>query len=242
MVISPRPSAAALLAGSVLLAGCGWPRYSNLPDDTDVIDAADDPRSTVPVDFETRTEASLAPSGADNADPRNVETVSLAPLAGVEVTGDLRGIGWNETFEAPVLEGEGCTSSSHATGRAGDWAGDVDFVVIEVTESGVLCADAAFDQAELGWDLLLYPLDPTNCDLPEPPLSGPEGEPLGFGLGGPAAGWKTRIEPGLYGVLLAGYASPDPLATYPYALGVSVVPPGDGRELCPRLPSQGSPP
>lgn len=247
MTPSPAPSArtsVGLLFATGLLAGvggCGWPRYSNLPDDSNVLDAADEPRGEVPVTFRTSTEDELTPGGLDNADPRNVTVVELASLEGIAVTGSLRGVGWNDTFEPPALEGEGCSPASRDAGATGDWAGDVDFVVLEVTEPGqVLCAELALTSADLGWDLLLYPLDESNCGLPQAPVAGPDGEPLGLTRGGSSGGWQVPVEPGRYGLLIAGYSAPDALATYSYRAGASLVPGGDGRELCPLLPTQGA--
>lgn len=244
---SPRPRlgpTSLLAAGALVLlgAGCPWPRYSDLPDDTDVFDASEDPRAGVPMTWTEETEDALSPGGADNADPRNVTPVPLESLQGLAVDGTLRGAGWNESFDAPPLEGEGCTASSRDVGRGGDWAGDVDFSVIEVVPGGqVLCADVALTEPALGWDLLLFPLDTANCDLPTDPVSGPDGELLGFGRSGPTGGWKHPVEPGLYGVLLAAYTGPDPVAETSYELGLSLVPSDErGTELCPRLPGQGA--
>jgi len=234
------PVAAGLALGAaVALSGCPWPRYSDLPSDSDVIPASEDPRRTVDVTWDERTEEDLVGDGGDNADPRVVTPVALTSMQGLAITGTLRGIGWNQTFEAPPLEGEGCDTRTRDPGQEGDWAGDVDFAVIDVDEAGmVLCADVGFAEAELGWDLLVYPLDADNCDLPEPPLSGPDGGVLGLGRAGATGGWKLPVEEGRrYGVLLAGYSAPEPVAEYGYELGLSLVPADErGTELCPRLP------
>ena len=200
--------------------------------------ASEDPRSLVAVTWKQVTEADLAPDGADNSDPREVVVEPLTSMNGLQVNGVLRGIGWNATFDAPPLEGEGCQTRTRSPGGEGDWAGDVDFAVIEVSEPDmVLCADVAFPQADLGWDLLVYPLDAANCDLPQDPLQDRAGDVLGLGFDGANGGWKVPVDQGArYGVLLAGYSAPEAVAEYRYNLGISLVPAdGAGTELCPRV-------
>lgn len=228
-----------VVGSALLLAGCGWPRYSNLPDDSDVFDAADDPRGLVDATWtEMNESALLAAEGADNGDPRNVTPTSLDALEGLQVAGSLRGIGWNSTFDAPTLQADGCDDASRSPGGDGDWSGDVDFVVVDVGEAtnATLCAHVVMDDPDLGWDLLLYPLD--ACGLPRAPLTDPNGGGLlGLLSQGATGGWRAPVESGQrYGVLLAGYDAAEPVAEYDYHLGVALVTGAEGRELCPLLP------
>ena len=245
----PRPRPAPLLPLLLAaLAACGsWPRYADLPTDEQVIGADEDPRALVQVAWTETTEDELAISdGADNGSPLEVRPTALASLEGVLVDGSLRGVGWNASFEPPPLSAEGCDDATRSPGEPGDWAGDVDFVVVEIDAEAsgpVLCAEVALDQPDLGWDLLVYPLD--DCGLPSAPLAAPTSAgtdtPVGLGRAGATGGWKIPLDAGArYGVLLAGYDAPDPLAEVPYRLGVSVVPDAEGRELCPLLPGGAS--
>jgi hypothetical protein len=204
-----------------------------------VYDASDDPRALVEVTWTEVAEGELLmEEGADNGDPRNVTPSVLGRLDGVQVQGVLRGIGWNGSFDPPSLTADGCDDSDRSPGLDGDWSGDVDFLVVDIgeAEGALLCTHVILEDPDLGWDLLLYPLD--ACGLPLPPVRDPAGEvPLGFQRRGGAGGWKIPVEQGArYAVLLAGYDAAEPVAEYGYHLGAAVIPGAGGAELCPMLP------
>jgi len=230
----------------LLFGACGWPNYANLPAD-DVIDAADDPAAAASDAIAWRRLPSerevLKGDTGDNSDPRQVQVEVLGSLGGIEVAGELDGAGWNASFK-PIEydDGSGCTGSL-STGRTGDWAGDLDFVVVEVAAEAsdpVMCARVVQPVAELGWELVVYPLN--ECGLPLPPLQ-QDGEVVGLDLGRESGGWQIPVTAGArYGVLLAGY-DPGPNAgdetkTFTYHVGVSVIIGDEGREICPALPAE----
>jgi hypothetical protein len=238
------PRLPSLLAISLVAAGCGpWPRFSDLADDTDIVEPGEDPRDLLEIAWERATEEELlVRPGVNNRNPTNVVERSVQMLAGLEVAGTLEGIGWDSSFE-PLTMSATCDGERvevpRDPGRPGDWTGDLDFVRFVVpadVPSPLLCARARFARDDIGFDLLLYPLD--ACGLPGAPISA-DGQVLGADRRAPADGWSLPVSPGVsYGLLRVGFTAPEPLDSYPYPLGLSVVPSVGGGEVCPWLPSE----
>jgi hypothetical protein len=240
-----------LLLALPLLAACGsWPRYTDVEDDTDILDPGTDPRDLVTIAWDEVAEADLlVQAGANNRNPTNVTPRDLALLQGLAVQGALDGVGWDSSFE-PLTMSATCDGERvevpRDPGRPGDWTGDLDFVVIEVPPADgaadpLLCTRASFDRDDVGFDLLLYELD--DCGLPAAPVAALDGEgPLGADRRGPVDGYLAPIRAGQrYGALIVGFNAPDALDSYPYLLGVSIVPSVGGGEVCPRLPGESDP-
>ena len=110
--------------------------------------------------------------------------------------------------------------------------------MVDVGEAtnATLCAWVVMEDPDLGWDLLLYPLD--SCGLPREPVPNAAGDGLlGFQLQGQTGGWRAPVESGKqYAILLAGYDAFEPIAEYDYHVGAAIVAGAEGRELCPLLP------
>jgi hypothetical protein len=233
-LLSPR-----LLPLLLSLVACdSWPRYSNLPNQDATVDVdQEDPAASVPVSWAFAAEPDLLVlPGADNGDPRASMVTPIVPLEGLVVDGVLRGIGFNADFAPPVLQAEGCDAAQRLPAGEGDWAGDVDFYRVDLAEPAVLCASLSLPGEQLGWDLLLYPLD--SCGLPQAPVEVGD-TPLGWNRSGRTGGWKSRVEAGSWAVLLAGYSAPSPVAEYRYRVALSAVPTSPaapGSEICPSLP------
>lgn len=252
-LLPPLPSRSAarpartVLAGALLLAGCGsWPRYNHL-DEPDVIENQD-PRASVVIAWtpdsgsDAIVEEALFSAGSpkNNANPANLETVgtgALTPGSGRRASGSLDGVGWDSEETPDLLTGGACADTGVQLDEGGYWAGDVDFFVVEA-EAGVLCARALME-TPIGFDIVVMPLN--ECGLPEAPLRDAE-DVAGMNLGGAADGMQVPLPgPGRYGVLLAGYHAEDPDGRYPYEIGISLVEDVGGSALCPYLPAEGHP-
>jgi len=239
-----------LTFATLLLAACGsWPRYADLEDDPEIAEPGQDPRDLIAIDWELTTESELlVRAGARNNNPANVRAVSLGVLTGVQVQASLDGVGWDSSFD-PLTMSATCDGERvevpREPGRPGDWTGDLDFVRFDVdADAGeaLLCARAAFGRDDIGFDLLLYELD--ACGLPGAPAraDSDSADPiLGADRAGPVDGWIAPVQAGRsYAVLTAGFLAPDPMATYPYHVGLAIVPAKGGGERCPYLPSEAS--
>jgi hypothetical protein len=223
-----------LLVATAACAGCAqWPQWSHLPDESDGIDAPDDPGALVEREWVEFAE------GGDLPD----ETTAPPPIPldfehGGLLTAGLSGVGWNDLAAPVVIDAPGCNDAEAPRNPEvipGDWAGDVDVIVVVAPEDGQLCAEVRLGSDQVGWDLLLARLD--GCGVPEEFVEGDEG-PLGWDRGGPGGRWDAPVEAGVaYAVLFAGYWPTDLAATVGYSMGVSLVVPGDeGASPCPLLP------
>lgn len=231
-----------LLLPALASACSSWPRYGNLPQDSDVLDPGVDPRELIEIDWRFFSERELIAQGS-NSSPFNMIPQELDSLEGLIIEGDLNGVGWSSDLEPLTVVGDcgdGPVEQPRDPGREGDWAGDVDFYRIDIAsglDEPVLCAQAQGAASGVGWDILLYEID--ECGLPGEPLLGADSTVLGADLASPQAGWVTQVQSGRsYAVLIAGYQAPDPNPRYSYTLGLSIVPGAGGGELCPLLPAE----
>lgn len=224
--------------GVVALIVCGgcaeWPRLANVPEATDPVPAGADPGDLVDLTWTVQSE------GAVDNDQPNASGLSAQPIvrgAGVVFEGSLDGVGWADALVPLPLSDNNCpgTVGTRSPLAAGDYSGDVDFLVIRVTEGGTLCAAAEVDADSVGWDLAPQSLDP--CGTPLGVLLD-DGEPVGVDLGGQAGGWALNVGPGTYGLGFAGYAPNDESLVLAYRVAVAMVrPASDGSEgVCPTHP------
>jgi len=225
---------------SVLLLaaiGCSnWPLHGNLPQENGrLLPVGEDPRALydlawVSVDemVDSDTTIGLAHHEVDQQTARHY-------------SGRLAGTGWWDDADSVVLDA-GCGSSwARSPLQDGDYLGDVDYFIVDLTEAGTLCGRLTVDAPDYGWDLLLHPLD--LCDVPSERVVDAQGGILGLGLGGPIGEWSVPVQPGAYAVLLAGYYPNDDEAQLNYDLGLALIatPDGEGVSPCPLLPTEGAP-
>ena len=198
----------ALVAG-----GCAqWPRYAHPPNDRSVS------ASTV-VDV---TWSALGDEEELNdwPDDPGVLRAAISKGEGVTASGALDGVGYGGG--SPLLRGD--SDCTHGPAQRyplpdGEYTGDVDVLVVDLSEAGRLCVTAEL-ASELAFDLLLLPLD--ACDLPGAPEQR-AGDILGLARGGTSARWDTAVESGRYAVQLAAWDPNDPGLTVPWSLAVSLV-------------------
>ena len=214
------------------VAGCSnWPLHGNLPqDDATLLPVGDDPRDLYDIEWVAAEEL------PDNDTPVGLEHHGVTFQAARHYTGQLDGAGWWDDAQSVVLDG-GCGSSwDRSPLGAGDYTGDVDYVVVDVEAPGTLCGRLLVDPADYGWDLLLQPLD--SCDVPSELVMGDDGQALGLGLGGPVGEWRAEVEAGPYAILAAAYYPNDAEAVVSYELGVALI--EGSSPPCPLLPSEGT--
>ncbi|TVQ93170.1 MAG: hypothetical protein EA397_05190 [Deltaproteobacteria bacterium] len=81
----------------LLVVACdAWPRYGNLPEDSNLIDPDQDPREFVLVDWERTTEAEIGGPDGPSPSPVDSQNVDLGLMQGVLIEGELDGVGWND--------------------------------------------------------------------------------------------------------------------------------------------------
>lgn len=229
----------AVCAGVVLVTGCAeWPRFDHLPDEAGSHAIDTPPGALVSVEWVDLDEP--VPDPGDHPDGDALPLALLGPGGGVRVQGTLEGLGWSDVSRPRRIWNLDCADSEgyRSPLGSGDYLGDVDPLLVEVTAEGTLCAAVEFDRSDIGWDLVVFPLD--ACSIPGAPLEGADGGILGFGLGGARGGFGEVVKAGRYAVQLAAYDPYEPETALSYLLGVSVVPKAaDGRpSLCPLLSSE----
>jgi len=231
----------ALPVAALTISGCSdWPRFANIEQDDGLVAAGSDPRELA---AEPNWVASLV-EDTDNDLPTTVSTEHpLALGEGGIVSGNLDGLGWHDTRLAEEITDSDCSgeTGSRSPREAGDYIGDVDFYLLDVTEKGTLCASGQFTTADHGWDMLLFELV-DGCKVPMGPTMQPEWQEgiLGFGHGGALVEWGHVVEPGNYAVMVAGYFpnEQDVSLDYHLALSLSAAGPEDSPLPCP-IPANG---
>lgn len=226
-----RWGASVIIAGAiaVLSSGCSeWPRFGNLPESTGYSSEVD-PRTLFEIEWSKWTEPA-------EEDPGNDSTVTASSIEldlegdprALLITGTLEGTGWSDNASKVMIDNDSCggaVAAPRSPLETGEYIHDVDFINVDITSTGTLCAALTQDDTSLGWDLLLYALD--DCDIPGDPIEF-DSEVLGFGKGGTSGGWSYAVEAGeRYSILFAGYAPNDPANdkhTVSYKVGLSMVP------------------
>ncbi len=220
------------------LGACSdWPRMANLPDEEGVA-VGDGATSLVQMSWEN-----LDSADSDNDQP-NSPGVAVATLdlgQGLVIEAALDGIGWDNSGEPLDLVDGNCPAASATRtplAEPGDYIGDVDFFRLTAQSAGTLCAEVALDQASVGWDLAVRPVD--ACGIP---TAGPVDD-LGVSVGGTRGGWQLQVEADqVIALSFAGYSPNDLALVVGYDMNLSLVPnAADGSPgLCPAPPaSQGS--
>jgi len=224
----PSPALSLLLALAPL--GCAsWPRADHLPagGDTAALPAGTDPGDTVPVTWQGPTDE------LENGDPRGLPlpaAVTLSSELGVLVAGQLDGTGWI-AGATPDRTGS-CGTLGFPLTDQGSYAGDVDWLAVQVDQDGWLCGSVALSRDGLFFDLVPYTLD--DCDEPAAPLTDDQDQPLGFDQQGATVTWSAPVQQGdRVGVALAAAWPQDPSGVVAWTVGLSLSPTG----RCPSLPA-----
>jgi hypothetical protein len=139
---------------------------------------------------------------------------------GVTASGALDGVGY--AGGSPLLRG--ASDCAHGPAQRyplpeGEYTGDVDVLVLDLTEAGRLCVTIEL-ASDLAFDLLLLPLD--ICDLPGAPEER-AGAVLGLARGGSSASWDAQVDAGRYALQLAAWDPNDPALAVPWSLAMSLV-------------------
>lgn len=214
----------------LLLTACdGWPRYAAEDEDTSV--PAVDPETLVDVTWARQSEDGdwRLPGGG----------LPMSVREGWIIEGTLEGIGWWDDGDDPLVVSTTCDAEAEVgAGGPGGWIGDYDAVVVESSE-GTLCARARVEADDVGWDLLLVPID--DCGLPAAAVLDGD-QALGVDLGGPSDGWSAPITAGRWAVVLAGYFPNDVTRQVTFFLDLALVPtPPDGAAaVCPAAAEGGA--
>lgn len=223
--------AAPALSLLALAACAGWPRYAHLPDDTGGVPAGSDP---VVASAVTWTHLGARADLADD-EPADAPVESLVAGAGNVLHGLAAGSGWD--FDAAAERPADCgTPSGFPSEAAGDYAGDVDWRVVDLAEPGVLCSSFFHQDGVTRADVLVYELD--ACGVPGAPLRDADGNVLGFGAESPHNAWSLAIEaPRRLALPAAAWAPDAPDASLRYLWGLALVPlPGGGASVrCPSV-------
>lgn len=215
------------------LTGCaGWPLADHLPagSDPDALPAGADPAQAAQVDwvFDQPEAEGTRANGLPIAG-----VSSLGDGQGVLVRGELMGAGW--AGDQPSDTAGTCGALAFPYQLDGSYAGDVDWVAVEVQEAGYLCARVEIDHPTARYDLVPYRLN--GCDEPSEPLLDEDELTWGYGLEGPEASWAAPVPAGArIGVALAAFWPQDSVARIPWRIGLSATRTGP----CPLLPETGS--
>lgn len=216
--------------GLAVCAGCAdWPLHSHLPEAEPAISTGVELAELVEVEWIERG------ASEPDADPTALVSTEIGVGQGLLAAGTLEGLGWSDAASSPVIESEECGSSGNLGPGEGYYTYDIDLLLVEPGE-GVLCARALFDAPDLGWDLLIHPVD--SCGVPSGPVLAGD-RVLGMDLGGQTAGWSAPLAPGRYALSLAGYDPLDKERMPAYQLGVALIPEVPGESpICPMLPAE----
>lgn len=227
---SPSPRAlASLSAWALLAAGCAeWPRYQHLPPggDTGALAAGSDPSLALDVSWGDAQDHDETGPGVGL--PLTIGT-PLMPGDGWFVRGQLDGAGW--AADAVADRDGSCGTLAFPLAEEGTYAGDVDWLGVELAEPGWLCGTVALDQGGASYDLIPFRLD--ACDEPAEALVDELGRPWGLDLDGTTATWAAPVGPGdRIGVALAAYWPQDLELVVEWSAGLYLSSSG----LCPSLP------
>ena len=210
-----------IAALSVSAAACAeWPRFAHLPAADTAVQATGDsgaapePADVSWADAAVETEPNDTPGAA----------LALALNAGLRITGDLDGVGWDDAGVPPATD-TGCASGVFPPASPGYYSGDVDWVSVLPAESGTLCATLRFDSPPDGLyvDLLPYSLD--ACAAPEALLLDlGTGQPAGVSLAGDG-GWSVAVLGSrATAIALAGFLPRDSDNKPAYTLDLALLP------------------
>lgn len=209
-------------------AGCAeWPRAAHLPaGELDALTPGEPPPPTTEV---TWTHLGARADEDDDA-PTEVPLEPLAEGEGALLHGTSTGSGWD--FAAVAERAATCGQpSAFPTEARGDYLGDVDWRVVEVTGGGRLCSTFAFSDGLTRADVVPFSLD--ACGVPAAPLT-ENGLVIGFGAETAENAWEMEVGGGArIALAAAGWAPDAPEATLRYLWGLSLV--SMDAETCPEL-------
>ncbi len=211
-----------------LLTGCGeWPRHAHLPDgDSEAISTGDNPATGVQIDW-----TALQLESEPNDLPGRPEMVGLGE--GLQIEGELSGSGWDPNAE-PARWSDCGGPLAFPPAHPGDYSADVDWVTVETSEAGTLCASVTLEDRDLSFDLTVYVLD--ACREPIEIFVDDSG-PLGVERTGGRWSVAVTVPEGLQiGIALASYRPEDPDTKVPWRLTTALVPPLTDVDLCPVRP------
>ena len=203
----------------LLLTGCSaWPRFSHLtlpPDAVEAQTATSDEASVAWVDLDTSESGEPA---NDDARTTTLETLILGN--GNRMNGRLAGSGWD--FDAVASRPADCgTVSAFPTEPLGDYMGDVDWRVVDVTDAGVLCNAIGTGDPDARVDALVFAVD--DCGVPIAAKRDADGNILGFGSEDRVNEWRHVLSSPTRLALAAAAWAPDDLTrilTYNWELSL----------------------
>lgn len=228
---APRPAGPGLILAAALGLGTGcseWPRFQHLPPvgDTGALPAGSDPTLALEVSWGDAQEH--VETGTDNGLPVSIGA-PLQPGDGRFVRGQLQGTGW--AADAVADRNGACGTLAFPLAQEGSYAGDVDWLAVEVVEAGWLCGTVSLSQDGLSYDLIPFRLD--ACDEPGEALVDELSRPWGLDLDGATATWAAPVRAGdRIGAALAAYWPQDPALQVDWSAGLYLSSSG----LCPDLP------
>jgi len=219
-----------LLALTVgVIGACGdWPRYKNKPStDGTALEPGTDPAQGI-----TLTWADPAPEIEPNDEPG--EAIEIALTEGLELDGILTGLGWDPDIEVDRIStcGEGLAFPPDAPGS---YTGDVDWIVLDPLDEGVLCMHLQTDEIDARIDAVLYTLD--VCGDPTALFVHPDTDtPIGSNRQAGASRWAISVEKARpLAIGIAGFWPDDDEITLPWSIQLALVPAVAGATdaLCP---------
>ena len=212
----------------LFLAACAdWPRFSHPLADTGTPYA---PGADVQVgsDFPWRERGPVT-EPTDDA-PAGAELEILAAGEGSLLRGKANGAGWNFDTDATRADCDG-TPSGFPTEAHGDYAGDVDWRRIQLSEGGTLCSSFAYHADDARPDVLLFTLD--ACGNPADAVLDDAGLILGFAGDSSRLDWSATAPSATTVALVASAWAPDaPDRELTYGWGIALVEAGDD---CPQV-------
>ena len=211
------------------LGACGdWPRYKNKPStDASALEPDADPAQGITVAW-----ADPSPETEPNDTPG--EATEMALLEGIMVDGILTGLGWDPDIEVDRIStcGEGLAFPPDAPGS---YTGDVDWIVLDPKDEGVLCMRLTTDEIDARLDAVLYTLD--ACGDPTALFVHPEDEtPIGSNRQAGASRWAISVERARpLAIGIAGFWPDDDEVDLPWSIQLALVPAvsGSADALCP---------
>lgn len=220
-----------VILSTALLACTAWPRYAHLPVDTaDRIPAGASRSPTAPAVAWSVVQP-LAEPGDD--DPTTLTPEVVRTGKGNALATTLVGTGWNY-IDTPTRQ-EACEDiSAFPPEDRGYYEGDVDWRLLDIGATGVLCSGMYGEDPRAQIDVLLYEINP--CGLPIAPLRYTSGEDagriVGYGTGGPVNVWAVPVEgPMRLAVVAAGWDPTDLETQVNYKWGVSLQAPDDNPDV-----------
>jgi hypothetical protein len=215
----------------MLLIGCNdWPRYQNKPSTNhDALSPDAPPSDGLSVDWaEVATEAE--PSDTPG------EPDSLALGGGLIIEGILSGLGWD--VEAVPARTSTCGQAlAFPPAAPGSYVGDVDWISLEPTQSGLLCVHLDTPDIDAQIDVVPYLLD--DCGEPVALYVYPDTTvPIGSDRPAGLVYWSVVVEADtVLGVGIAGFWPDDDTLDLDWTAHISLVPAVDGAAdaLCPEI-------